>query len=120
MEKNLEYYLNLPYTIELTPDPEDGGWVVSVKELPGCLSQGDTIEEAMEMIRDAMRGWIEISLEDGDPIPEPRMDEQYSGKFQVRVPRSLHRKLVKTAEEEGVSLNQYINVTLAEAIHHTP
>ena len=117
MEKNLEYYLNLPYTIELTPDPEDGGWVVSVKELPGCLSQGDTIEEAMEMIRDAMSGWIEVCLEDGVPIPEPRSDEQFSGKFQVRVPRSLHRKLVETANTEGVSLNQFINVALAEALH---
>lgn len=58
------------YTIELTPDSYAGGWVVSVKELPGCLSQGNTIEEAMEMIHGAMEGWSEIVLEDGDPVPE--------------------------------------------------
>jgi antitoxin HicB len=119
MEKNLDYFLKLPYTVELTPDPEDGGWVVSVKELPGCLSQGETIEEAMEMIQDAMTGWLELALEDGDPIPEPRTNEQFSGKFQVRVPRSLHRQLVEVSQAEGVSLNQFINVALAKAIQHS-
>jgi len=115
MNKTVEYYLSLPYTIELVLEPQEG-WFVSVRELPGCMSQGDTPEEAIEMIQDAMRGWIEVSLEDGDPIPEPRPPEDYSGKFVVRVPRSLHRELVEHAEREGVSLNQYINVVLARAV----
>jgi antitoxin HicB len=115
MNKPLEYYIDLPYTIELTPDPKEG-WFVAVRELPGCISQGDTPEEALEMIQDAMRAWIEVSLEDGDPIPEPRPLEDYSGKFVVRVPRSLHCDLVETASREGVSLNQYINVALARAV----
>jgi antitoxin HicB len=114
MNRTVEYYLALPYTIEMVPDP-DGGWVVSVKELPGCLSQGDTPEEAIEMIEDAKRAWIEVALEDGYPVPEPRELESYSGKFVVRVPRSLHRDLSEQAEREGVSLNQYINVALARA-----
>jgi antitoxin HicB len=117
MEKTIEYYLSLPYTIEMVPEP-GGGWFVSVQELPGCISEGDTPGEAIQMIQDAMRGWIELSLEDGDPIPEPRTLEDYSGKFVVRVPRSLHRDLVETAEAEGVSLNQLINVTLARAAGH--
>jgi antitoxin HicB len=115
MTKDLAYYLALPYTIELASDP-DGGWFVAVKELPGCMSQGDTEEEALEMIKEAMEGWIEVALEDGMKIPEPRNLDDYSGKFVVRVPRSLHRELVKRAEEEGASLNQYINVLLAHAV----
>jgi len=115
MDKTIDYYLSLPYTIELTPEPE-GGWFVSVKELPGCMSQGDTPEEAIQMIRDAMSGWIEVALEDGDSIPEPRELDDYSGKFVVRVPRSLHRDLIETAEREGVSLNQYICMTLARSV----
>jgi antitoxin HicB len=87
-----------------------------VAKLPGCLTQADTFEELGEMIEDAMRGWIEIALEDGTPVPEPRPDEAYSGKFVVRVPKSLHRRLVETAEAEGVSLNQYINVALMGAV----
>jgi antitoxin HicB len=115
MKKTLDYYLALPYTFELQNDPEDA-WFVRVKELPGCMSQGDTSEEAMEMIRESMELWLEIALEDGDPIPEPRELDDYSGKFVVRVPRSLHRDLVETADHEGVSLNQYITVALGRAV----
>lgn len=115
MAKNISYYMNLPYTIEMVSDP-DGGWFVAIKELPGCISQGDTPEEAIEMIHDAMRGWIEVSLEDGDSIPEPRSLDEFSGKFVVRVPRSMHQDLVERSDEEGVSLNQYINTALARAL----
>ena len=110
-----EYYLSLPYTIELKREAE-GGWFVSVRELPGCMSAGDTPEDAAAMIRDAMAGWIEVALEDGQAIPEPRPLEEYSGKFVVRVPSSLHQDLVEMAEREGVSLNQYCNVALARAV----
>jgi len=115
MDRTIDYYMALPYTIELINTPGEG-WFVRVRELPGCMSQGDTAEEALEMIQDAMRGWLEVSIEYGDPIPEPRSEEDYSGKFVVRVPRTLHRDLVETAEREGVSLNQFINVALAEAV----
>ncbi|HET92266.1 MAG TPA: type II toxin-antitoxin system HicB family antitoxin [Chloroflexi bacterium] len=115
MDKSINYYMSLPYTIEMQRDPE-AGWFVRVKELRGCLSQGDTPEEAIEMIQEAMELWLEASLEDNLPIPEPRSDEDYSGKFVVRVPRSLHRELVEEAERQGVSLNQYINVALARSV----
>ena len=115
MEKGVSYYLSLPYTIELAPDP-DGGWFVSIKELPGCMSQGDTQEEALTMIRDAQEGWLAVALEDGLSIPEPRRLDNYSGKFVVRLPRSLHRDLVRVAESEGVSLNQYVNAALARSV----
>lgn len=114
--QQVDRYLQLPYTIEVVRDEEGGGWVARVVELPGCLTQGDTFEELGEMIQDAMRGWIEIALEDGLPIPEPRPVEEYSGKFVVRVPRSLHRELVEAAEREGVSLNAFVNVALAKGV----
>jgi antitoxin HicB len=115
MTNRIDYYMSLPYTIELQHEPE-GGWFVRVKELRGCMSQGDTAEEAVVMIQEAMELWLEVALEDGAPIPEPRPLEDYSGRFVVRVPRSLHRELVESATREGVSLNQYINVALAKAV----
>ena len=115
MNKTIEYYMNLPYTRELIPEAS-GIWFVRVKELPNCMSQGNSPEEALHMIDDAMRGWLEVELEDGESIPEPREEEEYSGKFNTRVPKSLHRKLVEAAEREGVSLNQWINTSLAEAV----
>lgn len=116
--KKVEDYLKLPYHIEIIydDDEENPGWAARVRELPGCITQGDTFEELGEMIEDAMRGWISVALEDGIPIPEPAPDEEYSGKFVVRLPRSLHRQLVEAAEREGVSLNQFVNVALARAV----
>ena len=49
---------------------EEGGFVVSIPELPGCVSEGDTFEEAWEMIQDAMEGWLQVAREHGDPIPQ--------------------------------------------------
>ncbi len=118
MTRTIEEYLKLPYTIKITydNDEENPGWVAQVVELPGCFTQADTFEELGEMVQDAMRSWLETSLEMGQPIPEPAVDEAYSGKFVVRLPRSLHRQLVETAEREGVSLNQLVNVTLAQMV----
>ncbi len=76
MGKKIEDYLNLAYTRELIPEPE-GGWFVRIKELPGCMSQGDTVEEAMAMIEDAMRGWIEAELRKGSAIRKPRHEEDF-------------------------------------------
>jgi antitoxin HicB len=115
MSKNIDYYMNLPYTIELQNTPDEG-WFVRIKELPGCTSQGDNEVEALAMIRDAMRAWLSVSLEDGLPIPEPETDQVYSGKFVTRIPRSLHRMLVEQAEREGVSLNALVNFALARIV----
>ena len=110
--KDLKYYLSLPYTIQITREDEST-WFARVVELPGCMTEGDSPEEAADMIQDALAAWLEVALEDGRPIPEPQTTETYSGRFVVRVPRTLHQQLVEAAEQEGVSLNQFINVTLA-------
>ena len=69
----IDEYLKLPYTIEIIPDSvEDySGYVVRVVELPGCMTQIDTLDELDEMLEDAMRGWLGIMLEGGYPIPLP-------------------------------------------------
>ena len=115
MNKTIEYYLKLPYTREVIPEP-GGIWFVRIKELPNCMSQGNSPEEAFQNINQALHGWLETELEDGEDIPEPRHEGEYSGKFVVRVPKTLHRKISETADQEGVSLNQWINAALAEAI----
>lgn len=116
IEQAIEQYMSLPYRIEMVPD--EGGWFVSIAELPGCISQAATPEEAVEMIRDAQRMWLQVALETGIPIPEPSSTDErtYSGKFNVRVSRSLHRDLVRAAASEGVSLNLYVATTLAKAV----
>lgn len=105
--KTVEYYMSLPYKIELYPDIEEGGYAVACPELPGCLSCGETIEDAIESIEDAKLAWITASLEDGDEIPEPSNKDDYSGQFKIRMPKSLHKKLAEHSKEEGISMNQY-------------
>jgi len=117
-EKDLGYYVSLPYRIEIYPEPDGSGYTAEIPALPGCLTCANTLAELWEMIEDAKRGWFEVALERGLSIPEPLpvSDEAYSGKFLVRMPRGLHRRLVERARRERASLNQFINVTLAEAV----
>ena len=67
----IEYYMSLPYTVEIIPDPE-GGYVAKVLELKGCITQADTWEELECMIEDAKRVWLETALEEGVEIPLPK------------------------------------------------
>jgi antitoxin HicB len=57
------------YTFVFDPDPE-GGFVVTCPALPGLVTHGATLEEARMMARDAMEGYIETLIEDGEPVPE--------------------------------------------------
>ncbi len=68
--RTVEEYLDLPYTLRVTPDPH-GGYVGVVEELPGCITQGESWAEIGEMLHDAMRAWVVIALEDGRSIPLP-------------------------------------------------
>lgn len=88
---NIEKYLDLPCHITMVREEHDGevGWVVSVGEFPGCISEGDTPEEAVEMIRDAMHGWLAVKLEHGDPIPPPRPGSTHSGRSWRGSPRDF-------------------------------
>ena len=105
-KKDLKYYLNLPYSIEIIPEKK--GYFVKIKELPGCMSQGETKEEAFKNIEEAKHLWIATSLKRNLPIPEPEQHTDFSGKLLLRLPKSLHAKLSLRANEEGISLNQYI------------
>jgi len=114
--KPLKYYLSLKYPVSIEESPE-GGYFIQIKDLPGCYSQGETIEEALKMIEEARCLWMESMYEDGNEIPLPgSKTEKYSGKFNVRIPRNLHRKLDEMAEKEGVSLNHYLVSTLSQAV----
>ena len=113
--KPLEYYLNLKYPVTIHAAPE-GGFVAEIEDLPGCLAQGETLEEAYNEIEIARKLWLETTYEDGQDIPLPRDNREYSGKFIVRVPKSLHRKLNLLAEREGTSLNQYVVSELSRVV----
>lgn len=113
-KESLEYYLELQYPVTIYADPE-GGYVAQIKDLPGCLTQGETLEETMANINEARELWLETVYENDDEIALPSTDETYSGKLLLRMPKSLHRRLAEAAETENVSLNQYILFLLSAA-----
>ena len=105
--KTIDYYLKLPYKLEIVPDIDEGGFVARYPELPGCITVGDTLEAVVKNLNDAKIEWITAALEDGNTIPEPSTYDDYSGQFKLRLPKSLHKLLAAQSKEEGVSMNQY-------------
>jgi predicted RNase H-like HicB family nuclease len=116
MNKSLEYYMSLPYRIEIVEDQEEGGYALYCPELNGCMTCADTIEEGLTLLKDAKREWFTACLEDGVSIPEPSKLEDYSGQFKLRLPKSLHKLLAEKSSEEGVSMNQYCVYLLSKGI----
>ena len=110
MKKDLAYYMALPYNFvtQFIKDDDGDYYFSRVQELDGCHSHGKTRAESLENLMDALEGYLEVKLEYGDPIPEPTTSESYSGKFILRLPKTLHHKLADAAEKDGVSLNQYV------------
>lgn len=119
MSRTIDEYLELPYRISLVHDADDegnSGWVAEIEELPGCMSQGGSVEEAVDNLSDAMVAWISVALEDGTAVPEPRALNSHSGRLLLRMPKGLHSALAAEASAEEVPLNGFIVSVLAGAV----
>ena len=118
MEKTLDYYVSLPYRLEIIPDDVGGGFYARYPELPGCITYGTDMTQLIQEIEDAKSIWLACMYEDGHEIPEPKpkettpVDEEVSGRIRLRVPKDLHRALKEHAREQGVTLNQYCTYLL--------
>ena len=119
--RTIEEYMRLPYRMEIIPDTVEGGFVVRFPELPGCLTCGDTLEEAVRNAADCKKEWLIAAMEEGISIPEPVSEEEYSGQFKLRIPKSLHKSLAEHSKAEGISMNQYCLYLLTknDASFHT-
>lgn len=108
-------YMKLPYTRLVQEMNDESGryFYGRILELDGCQSTSDTLEGLYVSLNEAMEGYIETKLENNLSIPLPEEANNYSGKFVVRIPKSLHQRLVIEAEKEGVSLNQLALYKLA-------
>ena len=81
MMKTLNDYMKMSYRMEIVEDKEEGGYVISYPDLPGCITCGETIEAAVANVVDAKKVWIEAALEEGIEIHEPNNLEDYSEQF---------------------------------------
>ncbi len=115
--KDLDFYKKLEYPFRVDPDPE-GGFVASIPDLPGCYSFGETKQEAIEKLDESKDVWLESYYEMHGEAPEPGKEIEFSGRFLLRMPKYLHKKLHEAAKLEGVSLNQYVVYLLTDRSSH--
>ena len=108
--------LNYPATIQPLSEEDGGGYLVTFPDLPGCMADGSTPEEAFHQAEDALKAWIKTAQEFGDPIPKPSSLSRYSGQWRMRAPKSLHAALASRAKEEGVSLNTLAITLLSQGL----
>ncbi|PIV32581.1 MAG: toxin-antitoxin system HicB family antitoxin [Lysobacterales bacterium CG02_land_8_20_14_3_00_62_12] len=108
------------HLVEPVSAADGGGFLLSFPDLPGCLSDGATIEAAIANGRDAFVSWMSAAADMGAPIPPPLYrhegERNLSGRFVQRVPKTLHARLQGRAKAEGVSVNQLVTTYIAECL----
>jgi len=107
---------HFPYPITVCYHLEDEGYIATVPNLPGCSAFGSTEEEAVREAKVAAELWLDTAKNENRTIPSPTLSADYSGKFVLRVPRTLHHQLVELAEVEGVSLNSYVEFLISRGV----
>lgn len=108
--------LKRPYSRVVVPEP-DGSYRAHIAEFPGCIASGSTPAEAYASLERVAESWLELTLDKGQPIPDPLDSaEGYSGRIVLRMPKSLHAKAAFAAKNESVSLNQFIVSSVAEMV----
>ena len=102
-----------PFTIRPLSEEDGGGFAIEYPDLPGCISDGESPEEALQNGADAVKAYLMDCAKHGDAFPSPA---SASGQWRQRVPKSLHSRLVAKAREEGVSLNTLVTAMIAEGL----
>jgi antitoxin HicB len=109
---NLDVY---PFTVRKLPDEEGGGYLIEYPDVPHCIADGKTPEDAISRGREALEACLMTIAEFGRRIPQPGSVGS-SGQWRQRVPKSLHARLVERAGREGVSLNTLVTALIAEGM----
>jgi antitoxin HicB len=113
MKRNKKENL-LGYEIKIIPDRESGYFAVRFPDFPGIITGGYSLEEAIKNGQEALELTIDTMRRHRIPLPKPKA--RFSGQFNVRVPKDLHRELARKAEEEGVSLNALVTYLLSQSV----
>jgi antitoxin HicB len=112
----MSHFDDYPFEIRPLSASEGGGFLISYPDFSDCISDGETVQEAIANGRDALAGVIEALKATGHPVPLPNSGGVVSGKFVARVPKSIHAQLGARAKAEGVSLNSMVIALIAEGL----
>ncbi|MBI5606180.1 MAG: type II toxin-antitoxin system HicB family antitoxin [Deltaproteobacteria bacterium] len=114
--KKLATYKSFHYRMEIEYDQNDRVYFVSFPDLPGCVMHAETLEEAVKAAHEVKDEWLTTAYEKGWKIPEPSRHQETTGRLTLRVPRYIHKKIMETAEKEGVSQNQLLLSFISEKL----
>jgi len=120
MKNKIQRKRHIEYAIQMTWSPEAKVYVVRIPELPGCSTHGSTQEEALEMAKEAIAGYIESLQKNNEPIPQPLSLQKKPKAFQLRINPNLYQSASFTADNEGISLNKWIESSIEEKLHSPP
>ncbi len=104
------------YVINIFWSEEDQCYIAEVPELEGCMTHGKSAFEAAKNAEAAIASWIVVAKKLKHPIPEPVSTHKVSGKFNVRLPKEIHKSLIVKAAQQGVSLNQMVTTLLSKSL----
>jgi len=115
-KKNLDYYLNLPYTYIIEWSDVDECFLGSIVELERNMTSGQTREEVLTNLKEALVSYITTSLDNDMEIPEPLKIEDFKGSITYRTSKERHYKLAKQAKLFGKSINAFIDEAIGEKL----
>ncbi len=121
-EQLIEQYMNLPYRIEIVkiPDEKGGGFMARLPQFGrmAAIGDGETVDEALGNLEESKRELFETYISDGIEIPDPdTFEEDFSGRFVLRIPKYLHKDLAQRAKENNVSLNSFASALLSSGLY---
>ena len=105
-----------PFEVRPLSSEEGGGYLISFPDFAECISDGETVAQAMENGRDALKATIAALKAKKLPVPAPNSGGVASGKFVARVPKTVHAQLATRARAEGVSLNALVLTFIAQGL----
>jgi antitoxin HicB len=113
---NMAKITDYPFEIRPLSEEEGGGFLASFPDFAECISDGETIDEALTNGHDALKATIAALKAKKLPVPSPNSGGVASGKFVARVPKTVHAQLATRAKAEGVSLNTLVLTFIAQGL----
>ncbi len=106
--------MDYPFVVHPLSQEDGGGYLITFPDLPGCMSDGETPEEALKNGRDAAHAWLETARAFGDPIPQP---STHSERESIpRFPESISRKLAAHAQQRKITIDDMVIAFVADAL----
>ena len=113
-KKDLDYYLNLPWTYTIETESHKGRlyYIIRVNELPGICTDAEDLNQGLEEIKEAIACAVEIYMEKGEPVPEPVSREEFKGKILYRTDSNRHYLIAKLAKIKHTSISKTLDTII--------